>query len=63
MAVVGGLAGFGLQHVAVGGGIAGAGGQAVEDFRPGAVGATNRRVDVMGERLDLALRVRFPPLE
>lgn len=25
--------------------------------------ATNRRVDVMGERLDLALRVRFPPLE
>lgn len=25
--------------------------------------ATNRRVDVLGERLDLALRVRFPPLE
>jgi len=25
--------------------------------------ATNRRVDVIGERLDLALRVRFPPLE
>lgn len=25
--------------------------------------ATNRRVDVMGERLDVALRVRFPPLE
>ena len=25
--------------------------------------ATNRRVDVLGEGLDLALRVRFPPLE
>ncbi|MCO5399068.1 LysR substrate-binding domain-containing protein [Ralstonia soli] len=25
--------------------------------------ATNRRVDVVGERLDFALRVRFPPLE
>lgn len=25
--------------------------------------ATNRRVDVVGERLDLAIRVRFPPLE
>lgn len=25
--------------------------------------ATNRRVDVIGEKLDLALRVRFPPLE
>lgn len=25
--------------------------------------ATNRRVDVIGESLDLALRVRFPPLE
>lgn len=25
--------------------------------------ATDRRVDVLGERLDLALRVRFPPLE
>ncbi|WGV20776.1 LysR substrate-binding domain-containing protein [Pseudomonas putida] len=24
---------------------------------------TNRRVDVLGEGLDLALRVRFPPLE
>jgi DNA-binding transcriptional LysR family regulator len=27
------------------------------------VEATNRRVDVLGEGLDLALRVRFPPLE
>ena len=27
------------------------------------VDATNRRVDVLGEGLDLALRVRFPPLE
>ena len=25
--------------------------------------ATNRRVDVLGERFDIALRVRFPPLE
>lgn len=25
--------------------------------------ATNRRVDVIGERMDMALRVRFPPLE
>lgn len=25
--------------------------------------ATNRRVDVIGEKLDLALRVRFPPLD
>lgn len=25
--------------------------------------ATNRRVDVLGERLDVALRVRFPPLQ
>ena len=28
-----------------------------------ALDATNRRVDVLGEGLDLALRVRFPPLE
>ena len=27
------------------------------------VDATNRRVDVIGESLDLAIRVRFPPLE
>ncbi|MDF2447476.1 MAG: putative transcription regulator protein [Moraxellaceae bacterium] len=27
------------------------------------VEATNRRIDVVGEKLDLALRVRFPPLE
>lgn len=26
-------------------------------------GATNRRVDVINEGLDLALRARFPPLE